>query len=118
MAVTNDDEWALIEQKITTVMTARTALMADGGGMTGPGGMDRGGNRGVQGRFRARSLEVQALQQALDSDAPATQVGSLLDAYRVAHKERQATLVKAQDDLRALLSIRQEAIALVWNLLD
>ncbi len=108
MAVTDDDEWALIESRVAAVMKARTALVADNGG----------GNRGFQDRLRARGPEAQALQKALDADAPAPQVRSLLATYRAAHQEKQAVLVRAQDDLRAVLSIRQEAVALVWNLLD
>src|ERR1035437_3267115 len=48
MAVTNDTEWTLIAERITAVSQARTATMADGGGiggMMGFGGM-RGGRGG------------------------------------------------------------------------
>lgn len=114
LGVTNDDEWTVIEQKIAAVLKARTALMAYGGGAMG--GSD--GNRGFPGASGHRSPEAQELKRAVDSDAAAEQIRSGLDKYRTGRKEKQAALVKAQDELRALLSFRQEAIAVARNLLD
>jgi hypothetical protein len=117
MGVTNDSEWSLIEVKINAVTKARIALMPYGGGMTGMGGM-RGGGRGFQSLFSQPSLESKALQQAIDSGAPTAQTQNLLIKFRAAREEKQVALVKAQDDLRSVLTMRQQAIVTLGGLLD
>jgi hypothetical protein len=123
MGVTNDADWSLIEEKINAVTKARAVVMADSGigrmmGMGGMRGGRLGGGGGFQAMFGQPSPESQALQQSVDSDAPAAQIRDLLTKFRAAHKEKQAALVKAQDDLRSVLTIRQEGIALLRGLLD
>jgi len=121
MGVTNDAEWSIIEQRISAVTKARLATMADGGGMMGRGGM-RGGGGGGGGGFQAifgqPGPEAQALQQAIDSHVPAAQIHSLLAKFVAARQKKEATLAKAQDDLRSVLTVRQEAIAVLGGLLN
>jgi Protein of unknown function (DUF3106) len=122
MGVTNDTDWSLIQEKINAVTKARSAVMADGGGMMGMGGMrgafgdGRGG--GLPALSSRLSPEAQALQQALDGDAPDAEIKDLLTKLQAARQAKQAALVKAQDDLRSLLTIRQEAIAYLHGLLS
>ncbi len=122
MDVTNDDEWAIIEAKITAVTKARTALIADGGGMMGMGALMRGGRGGGGGGlarlFGTPSQESEALQKAIDDNAPAAQIKDLMTKFQAAHDAKQATLTKAQEDLRSVLTTRQEAIALLGGLLN
>jgi len=138
MIVTNDDEWALIEQRINAVTQARTAAMADGGGMGGMMGMGRrggaGGGPGGPGGggpggggpggggfgalFGQPSPESDALQKAVDDQAPAGQLKTLIAKLQAVHKEKQAKLAQAQEDLRAVLTPRQEAIAILGGLLN
>lgn len=108
MGVTNDTDWSLIEEKINAVTKARAAVMA---------GMMRGGG-GFQAMAGQMSPEAQALQQAVDADAPAAKIMDLLAKLETARQAKQAALVKAQDDLRSVLTIRQEGIALLHGLLD
>ena len=61
--------------------------------------------------------EQEALQKAIDAKAPADEIKSKLAKYREARKVKEANLAKAQDDLRKVLSVRQEAIASVSGLL-
>jgi Spy/CpxP family protein refolding chaperone len=129
MDVTNDDEWALIEGRINAVTQARLAATADTGGvfgMMGMGGM-RGGNGGNGGggpgggfrnMFGQPSPESQALQKAIDDNAPAAQIKTLIAKLQAAHKEKLDKLAKAQEDLRAVLTTRQEAIAIMGGLLN
>ena len=132
MDVTNDTEWGLISTRITAVTKARMASMADGGGMMGGRGM-MGGPRGGGGAgggaggaggggfarmFGTPSQESEALQKAIDNNAPAAELRTLLAKLQAAHKEKQAALVKAQTDLRAVLTTRQESIAVLGGLLD
>ena len=122
LGVTNDAEWLLIEEKINAVTKAQAAVAADGGGTTRQGGL-RGNFGGARaGRLQAASgrlsPEAQALQQAVAANAPADQLKELVAKLRAAHQAKQDTLVKAQEDLRSLLTIRQEAIALLRGWLD
>jgi Spy/CpxP family protein refolding chaperone len=68
--------------------------------------------------FGQPSAETQALQQAIDAKAPAAEIKSKLAKLRELRKQKQAELVKAQDDLRNVLTPRQEAIAALIGLLD
>lgn len=115
MGVTNNAEWLIIEARIAAVRTARTALMSYEGGMMGMAGGFGGGRGGMPSR---RSPEGQALQEALDSNAPTAQTQTLLAKFREARKSKQTALIKAQDDLRAVLTPRQEAIAMIRGLLN
>ena len=130
MGVTNDTEWSLIEERITAVTKAATATMADGGGtggMMGMGGMrggrgggggGGGGGRGFGALFGQPSAESQTLQQAIDDNAPAAQIKTLIAKLQAVRKDKLAKLAKAQEDLRAVLTTRQEAIAIMGGLLN
>jgi hypothetical protein len=136
MAVTNDTEWTLIAERITAVSQARTATMADGGGIGGmmgfggmrggrggggPGGGGPGGGgpgSGFANLFGQPSAESQALRQAIDDNAPAAQLKTLIAKLQAVRKDKLAKLAKAQEDLRAVLTTRQEAIAIMGGLLN
>lgn len=127
LEVTDDAEWKIIEERLSKVTQARMATMADGGGMMGFGGMGgRGGpggggppgGRGLQSLFGQPSAESQALQQAIDSKASAAEIKSRLAKFQAARKEKQANLVKSQNELRQVLTPRQEAIAALMGLID
>jgi hypothetical protein len=129
MGVTNDDEWKLIETRIQKVQEARRAVMTGGGmGMFGRGGRppggdaagggnDQGGRRGRGGFGFEPSPEVEALQKAIDSKASKEELKSLMAKVRDARKENEAKLEKAQEELRKVLDVRQEAVAMVNGLL-
>lgn len=117
--VKDDAEWKLISDRISKVLEARREL-----GFGGPGGFrmprregpDGGGRRG--GFFGAPSPEAEALQKAIDSKASADEIKAKLAKYRESQKEKRAKLEKAQDDLRKVLSVRQEAAAVMAGLLE
>ena len=79
------------------------------GGRGGPGGA--GGGRGGFGG--EPSAEATALKSAIDNNASADDIKAKLAAYRGAQKEKEAKLAKAQDDLRQVLSAKQEAAAVL-----
>ena len=119
MGVTNDDEWAVIQERIAAVTKAKTAVSSDGGGLIGMFGGYGGGGGGGRGRLaNALSPEAQALQQALDADAPVGEVKPLFARLQAVHKEKLAKLAQAQADLRALLTVRQEAIVILAGMMD
>jgi len=130
LEVKDDAEWKAIQPKIEKVMDARQQMMSetirgfmggrnrDRGGDTNGGG-DNGGRRGRGGPFGGGepSPEAEALQKAIDSKAPAADVKAALAKLQEARKAKQADLEKAQADLRAVLTARQEAVATLSGLL-
>jgi len=82
------------------------------------GGMGRNRGGGGPGGFGQASPEQTALQNAVDANAPAGQIKDLLAKYRGAQKARQAKLEAAQDDLRKVLTTKQEAQATLFRLLE
>jgi len=125
LAFTNDTEWAVVQPLVQKVMDARRAAMV---GMSGFGGR-RSGNGGDtatrnsdqsnrRGAFNQPSPEAEALQKAIDSNAPTEQIKAALEKQRAAHKDKEAKLVEAQENLRKVLTIRQEAQAALLGLVN
>jgi hypothetical protein len=120
LGFTNDTDWSAVEPLVSKVMDARRDTMAGGFGRGGRrGGNGGGGGGGGGGAFGGQpDPDRDALQQALDSNAPAAQVKTLLDKYRAAQKAKQAKLESAQADLKKVLSQKQEAEAVMLGLLN
>jgi hypothetical protein len=136
LEVKGDDEWKIIQERIQKVTDAQRDVRAfSGGGFGGfgrgggrpggdgnaPGGNDQGARRGGRGGFGGfggePSPEVEGLQKAIESKASADELKSKLAKVREARKDKEAKLEKAQDDLRKVLSVRQEAGAVLAGLL-
>jgi hypothetical protein len=123
LGITNDTDWNAIQPLIQKVMDAQQAL---GGGMGGMGRMfgGRGGRGGFGGPGGPGGFGQQtdptaaALQQAIDNDSPTDQIKALLGKYQAAQKAKQDKLAQAQADLRAVLSVKQEAVATLVGLLN
>ena len=122
LAVTNDDEWGVIQERLSKVMKLRTeALMSGGAGMMA--GMRRNGGNGGAGfrGFQALSQPdptADSLRNAIDNNAPNAQVKAALDKFRDSQKQKQAELAKAQEDLRSVLTVRQEAALVLGGMLQ
>ena len=130
LEVTKDDEWKIISDRIEKVMAAqretRIAGFGGPGGFRGRRGGDGGGdnaqadnarrNRGPFGSAEANP-DVEALQKAVDSKASPDEIKSKLAKVRDSLKDKEAKLTKAQDDLKQVLSVRQEATAVLMGLL-
>jgi len=129
LGVTSDDEWNVISARATAVMELRQAAGGGRGGMMnfrgmmgGQGGNNnqngQGGRGNRQGRVGgANNPELDALQSAINDKAPDAEVKARLERLREVRKDNEAKLTKAQEDLRAVLSVRQEAVAVVYGLL-
>jgi hypothetical protein len=119
---TNDTEWSAIQPLFQKVLDAQQAARA-GGGRGAFGGGRRGGNNngnanaGGQGGAQPNP-EAQALQQAVDNDAPANQLKDLLAKYNASQKAKQAKLAAAQADLRKVLTVKQESQVTLMGLLN
>jgi hypothetical protein len=126
---TNDTDWSAIQPLVQKVLDAQQAAR-QGGGRGGFGGGRRGGNNGQNGNNNNAntngggrggsqpSPEAQALQQAIDNDAPAAQLKDLLAKYNASQKAKQAALAKAQAGLRQVLTVKQESQATLMGLFN
>jgi hypothetical protein len=133
LEVKNDDEWKVIEPRITKVSDARRDAMSGAmsafgrggfGGRRGAGDTNGAGGGGGGDERRRRgfggepSVEADALQKALEAKAPNEEIKAKLAKYRESLKQKQATLTAAQEELRKVLSVRQEATAVMLGLLQ
>ena len=121
LGFTNDTEWDAVKPLVQKVMDARRDAMSGmGRGMFG-GPRNRGGDQGNRpprgGMFGQPSPEAEALQKAIDDNAPASQIKDLLAKYKDSQKAKQAKLEAAQADLKAVLTTKQEAQATLMGLL-
>ena len=117
--VTDDAEWTLISERLTKLSEIRRSA---GGGMGrggpggpggGPGGpSSRGGRGGPSG-----NPEQDSLRAAITDKLPDAEVKSRLERLREVRKQNEAKVAKAQEELRAVLSVRQEAVAVMFGLL-
>ena len=124
LEVTDDTEWKALEPLIQNVMEARRGTMSGmgrgmfGGGPRRGGGDNAGGGGGAgRGPGGQSTPEADALQKAIDAKAPKAEVKAALEKFIASRKAKQAELEKAQDELRKVLTSRQEAIATLNGLL-
>ena len=129
--IKSDDEWKAIQPRVEKVMQVRRELIAFGGGFGGfggrggrpPGGGNadanaNGGNAPRRNAFRGEpSPETEALQKAIDAKASSDEIKNTLAKFRDARKAKETELEKAQDDLRKVLTMKQEAAAVLAGLL-
>lgn len=115
LGFTNDTDWSAVQPLVQKVFDARRETMS---GMFRGFRRRGGGDTGGDNPNRPSNPEADALQQAVDSNAPAAQIKAALDKYRTAQKAKQAKLEQAQEDLRKVLSQKQEAQAVLMGLLN
>jgi len=132
LEITDDTEWKVIQPMISKINEARREVGSGfgrnmfrppGGGRGGDPGAGGGGNAGNAGRrgpdgFGEPSPEEDALQKAIESKASAADVKTALGKLREAKKAKEARLTAAQDNLRKVLTVRQEAQAVLAGLLN
>ncbi len=117
LEVTDNDEWSAIKPLIQKVMEARLAGFAGmGRGMMG--GPGRGGpGGGPPGMFGQTMPEAEALQKAIDAKASKAEIKAALGKLVAARQAKKSELLQAQDNLRKVLTTRQEATATLNGLL-
>lgn len=128
LEITDETEWKAIQPLVEKVMTTQRTMMADrmrgafGGRNRGGGGNgdnnnsdQKGGGRGGFGG--TPSPEAESLRKAIESKASNSELKAAVAKYVESRKSKQAELEKAQADLRKVLSVRQEAIAVESGLL-
>lgn len=114
--VTDDDEWAVIAERIGKVEELRRTLAS--GGKGAPGFAAAGDKAGRNARPGASAHpEFDALRAALGDQYPDAEIKARLARAHEVFQQNEAQLRKAQADLRSVLSIRQEAIVVMAGLL-
>jgi hypothetical protein len=124
LEVKDDAEWQVIEARVNKVWEARREV-----GMGGAGGMrmmarrPQGGDNAPGGpggrRFGGEaSAEEEALQKAIDSNASTADLKAAIAKVRDARKQKEAALQQSQQELREVLNVKQEAIALSMGLIN
>jgi hypothetical protein len=119
LEITDEAEWKAIQPLVEKVQEARMNTM--GGMFRGFMGGRRGGpDAGGPGGGRPPGVsnpESDVLQKAIDGKASNAELKAALAKYAEARKAKQAELEKAQDNLRKVLSVRQEALATLNGIL-
>src|ERR1051325_9201561 len=125
MAVSDDTEWKAIQDRLTKVLDAQQAVGAFRGGRGGfgrggggAGGGGGGGGGGGRGGFGQPSPEMEALRTAIENNASADQIKAALEKLRAARKAKEDAFAKAQEDLKKILTVKQEAVAVSNGLLN
>ncbi|MGB7746556.1 MAG: hypothetical protein WBN75_04635 [Verrucomicrobiia bacterium] len=126
LGFTNDTEWNAVQPMVQKVFDAQRDTRGGGMGRLFGRGNRSGGNGananagGSRGGFfgGTPSPEAEALQKAIDDNAPTAQIKAALAKYQASQKAKQTKLVAAQENLRKVLNTKQEAQATLLGLLE
>ena len=130
LGYTNETEWNAVQPLVQKVFDAQRDARSGGmgrmfrGNRAGGNGANAnanagGGNGGGRGgMFGQPSPEAEALQKAIDDNAPKAQIKAALAKYQASQKAKQAKFVTAQENLRKVLTPKQEAQATLLGLLE
>lgn len=120
----SDEEWAVILPLLEKVQNKQRESM---GGRLSMAGIRRGGQGGQGGPGgaaarpfgRSSSPEADALKAALENEAAApADIKAKLEALRESRKKSAAELEQAREELRKVLTQRQEATLVLSGILD
>jgi hypothetical protein len=112
----------VLEPKIERVTRARVATQAGGlgamfggrGGPGGPGGRD--GGREGEGEVASAARELRTVLQ--NENASPQEINERLSAYRAAREKANQELESARNELKELLTPRQEAVLALYGLVE
>ncbi|HEX7009692.1 MAG TPA: hypothetical protein VF184_06900 [Phycisphaeraceae bacterium] len=126
----SDEEWAVIQPRLEKVWELqrqsrgmRGMMMwrgrGEGEGRFGgpPRGREDQGPQADEPPVAARTRELAELLRGQDDPQP-DQIRTALDALREARQQQEQELAQARQELRELLSLRQEATLVLMGLLD
>lgn len=126
----SEDEWKVIQPKLEKVMQARMNTMGFGGfgrgmgggrgpGGGGPGGEGRGGDAGGERPQSETAKASEDLRKALEDKTTGNDViKAKVEALRAAREKAKAEVVKAQKELKEILTVRQEAQMIAMGMLE
>jgi hypothetical protein len=107
----SDAEFKAIQPLIEDVQTKQRDARGGRGGMMFGGRGGRGGRGGNQ----DADPELEALQSAIESGS---NIEAKLAAFRAARDKKEADLKKAQDTLKSVLTVKQEAQAVLMGIIN
>jgi hypothetical protein len=111
----SDEEWGIIQPLIEKVTTKQREARG-GFGFGGRGGRGPGGDSGSQ---SAAGTASQALRTTLENEsASPEEIKAKLSAVRDARKKAQSELDAAREELRKVLTVRQEAALVSMGILE
>ncbi len=117
-----DEEWTIIQPRLSEVMTlsqggARGMMRMFGRGRRGRG--DRPQEQNAQTSTDPVEKAADELQQTLDKEAPSTaEIKAKLQALRGAKEKNKQKLAAAQQKLREVLTLKQEAMLVMMGMLE
>lgn len=125
----SDEEWNVLKPLLEKVQTAQREAGAGrglggrgpgGGGPGGPGGGGPGGPGGDPGaEARPGAAESAALRTALESDSTSPEdLKAKLEAVRAVRKKGTADLAAAREELKKVVTVRQEAVLVSMGILE
>ncbi len=114
LAVTDDTEWSVITGRIAKIEEIRRTLWTSGANVRG---VLSGSEKTKRGSSSSGNPERDALRSAVSDNLPDAEIKSRLARAHEIHRQNETLLAQAQTDLRAVLSIRQEAVVVMAGLL-
>lgn len=126
----SDEEWGVIQPLIEKVGEKQREAMGGRfgggpggsrgpGGDRGPGGNGPGNNAPAPDLSRPGAAESQALRTALENESTsADELKAKLNALREVRKKGAAELVVAREELRKVVTVRQEAVLVSMGILE
>jgi hypothetical protein len=121
----NDEEWGVIQPLIDKVQTKLRDSMGSRFGGGGPPRSSSGGPTSSSGSSdpsrpeRAGSAERDALRTALENESSSPdELKAKLAAVRKVREKAVAELAEAREELRKVLTVRQEATLVSYGLLE
>lgn len=127
-----DTEWKVLGPRVMKVQELSRQVNTGGRGMMmfgrrrgqgGPGGQDTQGGRRGPGGMNRELTEVEQIQEELqttleNTSATPDTIKQQLTKLRAAKEKAKQELAKAQQDLRQVLTLRQEATLVLMGMLD
>lgn len=113
MNVPDDTEWTVIADRIHKVEEARREVAA---AASSGKGAAVGGEK-VKRAARGAQPEFDALRSAVGDQYPDAEIKSRLARVHETYVQRETALRAAENELRSVLSVRQEAVAVMAGLL-
>ena len=115
LEVTDDAEWEIIAARIITVGELRKSLWTGSPALRGPspGEKDKRSTR----PGTSTQSEQDLIRSALRDKLPDAEIKARLARAHETYQQNQAKLARAQAELRAVLTVRQEAVAVMAGLL-
>jgi hypothetical protein len=113
--VTDDAEWSVIAERIAKVSDLRRNLAGGTGLRASPLVGDK--SKRVDRSGVSARPEQDALRAALKDKLPDAEIKVRLARVHEVHEQHEAKLARAHEELRAVLTVRQEAMAVMAGLL-